>query len=376
MRLALLGVVLMSGACAVEGGTDDPRPIVTEMPDAGPPPTVADCDEAINDVGDTLPFHDVAEAGNGELNLSCEDEPVLGTVEGASYRWTAPATGMYAFTTSPEAMIRVTDAHTCGTTCEAGVSEPTINLPLKEGQKVVVLVQVGQPIEITASCPAPEVSFSSVPAVLTSFDGPVDDDYARAECEHHVSGDDTIVHFTAPATGRYDVAAAGGELFFFDPSCEDPDAHRQCLDEGRTVLDLTAGETIGIAVEGSLPFTIRDHCPAAEVDLGSALPLSVSGTTAGAGDEWSTCLAYRATEVAGDVIYAWTAPAAGTYRVAVTSSFPPVLGVSVDGCLGDSTSCADQTETTVTVGAGAVLTIGVDSEVSSEGDFTLTIDEL
>jgi hypothetical protein len=121
-------------------------------------------------------------------------------------------------------------------------------------------------------------------------------------------------------------------------------------------------------------------CP--DVDLGSAFPVTVTGSTAGAP------LGFISSGCGGggpDRTYRYTAPFTGTYVIdTVGSSFDTVLYVRAGNCNGGQLACNDddpvdapQSRVTVTRSAGQVIIIVVDGFSQADfGNYTLHIGAL
>jgi hypothetical protein len=128
-----------------------------------------------------------------------------------------------------------------------------------------------------------------------------------------------------------------------------------------------------------------------DVDLGSALPATASGTTTGKANDFHTdeCPSKAA---GADVAYAWTAPKAGTYQFStIGSSYYALVNVYsscggsiikqtlLDGCAGfpdyDGVECPcpKGTATNLTLKAGQRVIVVVDSNNEENGPYTLTI---
>lgn len=145
-----------------------------------------------------------------------------------------------------------------------------------------------------------------------------------------------------------------------------------------TVMATTTTTTPGGTTTSTLPTTL----PCADVNLGDASPLTIMGTTVGAGNDVEPPPACLSIPLSGgeDVLYEWTAPAAGTYVFDTRQTpFDSVVYV-LDGCGGTVLACNDDPEgfgvlgsrTEVALGAGQTVLVVVDS-ASTSGSFTLAI---
>ena len=119
-----------------------------------------------------------------------------------------------------------------------------------------------------------------------------------------------------------------------------------------------------------------DTCePCVPTELPSTLPISVSGTTVGEPDTFSSSCGPG---VAPDAYFTFTAPAAGTYTVdTVGSSFDSVLELRDGSCRGEKISChngpGNEASRTVSLDAGQTIIIIVDGRYSSQGQFVLNV---
>ena len=135
--------------------------------------------------------------------------------------------------------------------------------------------------------------------------------------------------------------------------------------------------TLGVAV----PTPTRTPTPGcAATSLGSTLPVSVSGTTAGRANNMSGASCGGGGASAPDMTYRWTAPAAGTYRIDTSgSAFDTVLYVRSGSCGGAELACNDdsggtlQSQVTLNLTAGQTSLIIVDGYANSSGNYSLHI---
>ena len=133
---------------------------------------------------------------------------------------------------------------------------------------------------------------------------------------------------------------------------------------------------------GETPLSCPDDCwsvppppPACtEDDLGSALPLDVTGTTAGAASSVDTASCGDGA-AAPTAIYQWTAPSAGRYAIAATGGFAIVLAVTGGDCAGSELACTTAS-TTVGLGAGQRIAIAITGTAGASGAYELTIARL
>jgi hypothetical protein len=120
--------------------------------------------------------------------------------------------------------------------------------------------------------------------------------------------------------------------------------------------------------------------PCADDDLGSAIGEAVaSGTTTGAGDDYTSECASYASE---DVAWRWTAPAEGVYTFdTYGTGFDTILAVEQGDCSASEIDCNDdgegetyQSEVSLALLAGEELVLHVDGYDDAEsGDYVLNI---
>jgi hypothetical protein len=246
--------------------------------------------------------------------------------------------------------------------------------------------------------------------------------------EHDCGGDgpDVAYNWTAPSTGGFDIEADADfdvDIAVF-AGCEGEEL--TCGTGGRTLLDLTEGDTVTIVVDGEDPsefgeftLTISElefgrcgdgddndddddvdcfdlDCAAdavcafegcAEADLGSELGVIARGDltdfpfayTAECGLSGSGLPAGGLN--APDAFYTWTAPFDGVFTFdTLGSDFDTLLAVLDGECGGDEIACNDdafagdvrtRSQVTVDLAEGELVTIAVSGWGESTGDFLL-----
>lgn len=192
--------------------------------------------------------------------------------------------------------------------------------------------------------------------------------------------------FTAPADGFYTFDTHGSQLdtviYVLDGECAGTEI--ACNDNGdlsqsAVSVDLTAGQTVTIVVDGNdvggLPFTLRAQagslvCPVA--DLGNAVPNTIAGdTTELFAGTAGTCGGQAGREAA----YLFTAPSTGTFTFdTFGSSFESILYVLDGTCSGNQLACGDE-GILVDLVAGQEVTVVVDSQFPW-GAFDLNVNGL
>jgi hypothetical protein len=225
------------------------------------------------------------------------------------------------------------------------------------------------------------------------------------------SAPDYAYQWTAPSAGTYTIDTFGSSfdtvLYVRNATCGGPEL--ACNDDASGVLQsqvtvtLAAGQTIIIVVDGyrtnSGTFSLRitgntrpsatptatptptppmPSCP--QVNLGSTLPVSISGSTAGRANalDGASC---GAGGTAPDYAYQWTAPSAGTYVIdTLGSSFDTVLYVRDASCSGAELACNDdvsgmnhQSRLSVALAAGQTIVIVVDGYGSASGSYNVHV---
>jgi hypothetical protein len=126
--------------------------------------------------------------------------------------------------------------------------------------------------------------------------------------------------------------------------------------------------------------TIGTPAPCPQNDLGSTLPVSVSGTTAGGTNSVEGASCGDGGDGAPDVTYQWMAPAAGSYVIDTSgSSYDTVLYVRDGSCSGTELACNDdtggtlQSQVTVNLAASQTILIVVDGYAGASGSYNLHI---
>jgi hypothetical protein len=143
--------------------------------------------------------------------------------------------------------------------------------------------------------------------------------------------------------------------------------------------------SIGLALLGfAVAAAGQELC--APVNLGDALPVSVYGSTVGSlnamGGSGCGTLAGAGGDTAPDVVYQWTAPAAGYYVVLVRGylGFEPLLSLRDGSCSGPELACNNGfplrppgSEVLVSLAAGQTVMLTVDGNDAGGGDYGVLI---
>jgi hypothetical protein len=118
----------------------------------------------------------------------------------------------------------------------------------------------------------------------------------------------------------------------------------------------------------------------APTQLGSALPVKVSGTTVGNADLFDLSCGNGN---APDASYAFQAPSAGKYQFDTAgSSFNTVLEIRIGGPSGPNLGCSDDfggaysSQVTVTLAQGQNVVVIVDGKNLSQGTYNLNVTKL
>ncbi|MBI3386971.1 MAG: hypothetical protein HY027_04430 [Deltaproteobacteria bacterium] len=119
-----------------------------------------------------------------------------------------------------------------------------------------------------------------------------------------------------------------------------------------------------------------------QTDLGSTVPVSVTGTTVGGANALGGAACGEGGDTAPDFTYEWTAPADGAYVIeTLGSAFDTVLYVRDGVCNGRELACNDdtngsmQSQINVQLVAGQTVIIVVDGFGDAAGTFQLSIAE-
>ncbi|MGK3995620.1 MXAN_6577-like cysteine-rich protein [Sorangium sp. So ce1024] len=330
----------------------------------------------------------------------------------ATYRFTAPADGIYTFDTEGSAfdtILDVRDGSCAGPSirCNDDVDSSgerdhsRVSLQLTAGQTVVVSVdshgasgEYALNITQREAPPCPLVDLgSTVPQTVTGSNEGYPD-LAIPGCGAGTGGEATY-RFTAPADGYYAFATTGSSidtvLSIHEDTCGGPEL--ACIDDGadsRTLLWLEAEQAVVVSIdsngdEGEYTLSVSESdgagtC-AAPIELESAVPLTFTGTTRGSASERSSTCGGGGTP---EVVHVFTAPEAGSYTIdTVGSEYDTILAVFDGDCSGRQLACNDDaawdewltitSEVTVSLAAGQTIVIHVDGYYRRAGHYELNI---
>ncbi|WP_437512576.1 MXAN_6577-like cysteine-rich protein [Sorangium sp. So ce1099] len=340
-------------------------------------------------------------------------EPSCGYSGGpeATYRFTAPADGLYTFDTEGSTFDTILDVRSgscagpsirCNDDVDPSreVTTSRVSVLLSADQTVIVsldsnstsgeyVLSVAQ--QEAPPCPLIELD-STVPQTVTGSNEGYPD-LLTPECGSG-SGGEATYGFTAPADGYYTIDTAGSSietiLSVREGGCGEVET--DCVDGGtasRLLVWLDAGATIVISVdtdgaEGEYALNVGEFdgvgtCDA-PVELEPVLPLTATGTTMGSlGVKGASCGGSSAPEV----IHSFTAPETGTYVIdTFGSDYDTVLSVFDGDCSGEELDCSDDSpwhsgvtsELSVSLEAGQTILIVVDGYDRDSGPYELHVD--
>jgi hypothetical protein len=327
-----------------------------------------------------------------------------------THGFTAPADGRYtfdAFGTGFSSILYMYDGTCTGPllVCDESGSG-SITMPLSAGQSVIVVLDAlfgdsGGAYTLNVSgviappCPSVDLG-STVPQTVTGTTTGLGD-FVGAPCGPS-GGAEATYSFTAPTDGVYVfdtfTSSFNTVLHVHDGTCGGPSLG--CNDntptpgaalQSRVTTPLSAGQTVVVVVDGSgsnagnytlnvSQFTGAGTC-ANIIDLGSTVPQTVTGSTL-LQPSSGTPSCFPAS--GNDLVYRFTAPAAGAYVIdTVGSTFDTVLHVhGGESCADPELACNDNTagitsRVNVMLTAGQVITIVADSHSAASGNLRLNI---
>lgn len=325
-----------------------------------------------------------------------------------THGFTALADGRYTFTLSSAftSSLYIFDGTCTGPLLDCDDSfTGSLTTPLSAGQTVIVVVDGAFAEEgpytlnvdgiLAPTCPSADLG-STVPQTVTGTTVGLGD-FVGTPCGA-TGGAEATYSFTAPTNGIYVFDTFGSSfntvLHVHDATCGGPSLG--CNDntpvpgsplQSRVTMSLAAAQTVVVVIDGSgtstgdytlnvNQFTGTGTC-ANVIDLGSTVPQTVSGSTLLQPNS-ATPSCFPAS--GNDLVYRFTAPAAGGYNIdTVGSTFDTVLHVhNGEACTDAELACNDNTggitsRASVTLTAGQVITIVADSHGSASGNLRLNI---
>ncbi|WP_438007899.1 MXAN_6577-like cysteine-rich protein [Sorangium sp. So ce321] len=364
------------------------------------------------ELGSTVP-QTVTGTTEGAVDLMTPSCGSSGGAE-ATYSFTAPAAGTYVFDTFGSTFnttLSARDGQCAGAalgcnTDAGGTTQSRLTLELDEGQTIILIVDgssasasgeftlTAQKFDGGGTCSSAIDLGSVFPQVVTGTTAEQPESVTPT-CGSSTAPD-MLYSYTAAENGTYIFDTFGSSfdtvLQVFDGSCSTP---LRCNDDAgggrqsRLTVDMVAGQTVLIAVDGrgtsSGEYVLQvdrfaglGTCSTA-IELGSELPLTTTGSTAGQPNSVTPNCATSST--APETVFTYTAPADGSYVIStIGSTFDTVLHVHTGGCGGTTLSCNDDgvgigtsSRLTVTLTAGQVITVVVDGYNGVSGNFTLNI---
>ena len=337
-----------------------------------------------------------------------------------TFLFTAASKGTYVFDTTGSALDTVLSVRAdacggpelgCNDDAGSGSHSSRITLPLLAGQHVILVVDGfagdsglftlhvsrlgGPPSGPVGGCPEQDLGRTVPQSVTGSTLGGAED--LGGSCGGSGAPTRTFL-FTAPAAGTYTIDTNGSDfdtvLIARADTCNGLEL--ACSDDfggptSQLTLALTAGQRVVVVVSGfagsSGDFVLNistatppmPDCP--EYDLGSAVPLTISGSTAG-GSRLSggACGGGAAPERT----FLYTAPSSGTYVFDTAGSeLDTVLSLRADVCRGAELACNDDAQSgehssrvTLPLIAGQHIVVVVDGSAGQSGNFRLHISRL
>ncbi|MER2565381.1 MAG: EGF domain-containing protein [Myxococcaceae bacterium] len=261
-----------------------------------------------------------------------------------------------------------------------------------QGSYALTVTQVAAPANDTCAAATPLVLGTN----LGDFANATDDIQPGSPCSTLGSLRGEVIHsFTPPTTGRYAFRETTGTDVFLWMSTACNDTCTRLTDEPEVLqADLVAGTPVFIFVEPyyrssttnysltveAAPVPANDTCATPQALTSS---VTVNGTTIGANNDFTgtlsaVCSPYQVP--AADVVYSFTAPAAGNYRVTTTpttSGYTPRVWTSPT--CGAPATCVDGDSQqvlpfTMRAAAGSTTFVHVDGVTADQvGAFSIGI---
>ncbi|TPV93457.1 MAG: hypothetical protein B7733_20365 [Myxococcales bacterium FL481] len=328
-----------------------------------------------------------------------------------AYTFTAPSDGFYNFRVdAPDSAFDSTlaiidSADDCGgpiIACNDDIHSPEID----EADRRVAKPTVAGPLDLDASSTGGTGGDPSSTADDTMTDPA--SDTAGGSGEETATGDTSTSHDTAAGTDTggtgsetstgdddtagSDTGSTGSTSSTSSDTGDDDDDDEPPIRQSQASRYLTAGQTVIVLVDSKdatpYDFTLTasrldgENCPDHVIEMGQALPVSVSGDTSDQTNSMTgSCLGG-----APDLLYQWTAPAAGLYTIdtrgSSTAGHPDTILYVLEGdCAGKELACSDDIENsmdrdssvTLELAAAQSIIIVVDGWTTRAGPFTLNI---
>lgn len=242
------------------------------------------------------------------------------------------------------------------------------------------------------ACGDPTILMGSVPQTVNGNTSGAPDNLFPS-CTG-IAGPEHVYEFTAPIAGSYTFSTANSGfdtvLTLLDAnSCGELGCNDNfgMLQTSRITASLAAGQTVFIVVDGKntsgqysllIQGTPAPTCPTS--DLGSTVPITVSGSTVGGMNGFVPVC--RPQSTAPEHTFLFTAPNTGTYVMnTVGSTYDTVLHVLGATCAGTSVACDDdgagglQSQIILSLAQGQTVTVVVDGFGANAGSYVLNIQQ-
>jgi hypothetical protein len=310
------------------------------------------------------------------------------------YSFTPATTGTYTFGASAayDTILYLLDSGCAEVTCNdnSGISaDPQLTANVAAGETVHVVVDGLQdegPFTLTVSeapfAPCPGGALGSAPQAVTG-DTTNGADMFTGSCAFLPGSPDATFSFTAQSAGAYLFDSTGSGfptvVYVLDGICGG--AELGCNNDilgAKVLVDLAAGQTVTVVVDGNVQGQAGSYmlqvtelaCPGQSI---GALPATVTGDFIDYVDVFTpSCLFFSG----ADAMYAFTAPAVGTYAFdTFGSSVDTELYVLEGGCNGQELACNEEiagnaAQVIVDLVANQTVVVGVDGDFGP-GAFTL-----
>jgi hypothetical protein len=319
-----------------------------------------------------------------------------------TFLFTAPSNGTFTFDTfgaAFESRIYLRDG-VCGG-AEIACGHEGVLATLVAGQQITVVVDspfAGDAFTLNVDtlggvCPDSDVG-NVIPQTI-SDNSTGHDNTTFGSCGGEFSADDLFL-FSAPQDGLYqfDTFGSGYDTIVYvraggcdgaEIGCSDDYAPNS--DESRVVHGMFAGEQVMVGIDGNGVGAYDLNIglvPCPDEPIAGALPQMIAGSTMGGIDKLDASCGVGPTDDSPDYAYAFTAPAAGSYAFDTNGTFFDTRLYVLDGaaCNGNELACSDNYQfnwfsaLSVELAQDETVTVVVDGNFNSEGDFTLNVQAL
>jgi hypothetical protein len=357
------------------------------------------------DLGSTAPQTAAGDTAGGavRLNMNCTR---IGRA-GQTFLFTAPEAATYTVSAQGDGYdpaVGLFDARRCDELAcvrDEWGAPSRASAVLEEGDRLGIVItnpdadRGAFTLQISGPRPpaCPTGAFSAaLPSTVTGDSGAFGDTITPS-CKYPGNPDASYT-FVAPHDGRYRFDTAGSSrgvaLEVRDGACDGQPL--ACSDSyslaepARALVDIAEGhtavavvESVGTGTSGPYRLNVSEVAtpPCRPVDLGTAVPQTVTGTTVGLPDVLSPSCGNA---TSGDAVYRFTAPEDGVYLFdTLGSSLNTTLDVRDGACFAPSLDCDDdadgvqQSKVDAELTAGQPVTVLVSSPSPLAGDFALHI---